>query len=274
MMVFGTGRAAFPPHQACQGLHSFIMRAALLSLAMLPLLVSAQDWCPPGATWHHTCTNGWAHDGYARYTHVGDTGVGGVTAQHIDQYVEGTAFSEPFAMTMAEPVITADLGDLVTIWNGQGFDTLFHFAALPGDSWRLAPSGSPTTFVTVLDTGTLVVGGLSLRFLVTDNDTIVERLGALQRVLPPWPVLTLDANNGPLRCYSDVDIQFQAASWDFGCASFTSVAERSENNLLPFPNPGSTHFTLELSHPARTPSPSSMPRGACCWSSAPPRNGR
>jgi hypothetical protein len=167
-------------------------------------------------------------------------------AQRIEQYAEGTAYGELYAVTMTEPVLTSAQGDLVSIWNGQGFDTLFHFGAIPGDAWRLAPSLTPNAVITVIDTGTMIINGLPLRFIVTDNDTIVERLGALDRVLPPWPIVTLDANNGALRCYSDDDIQFQAPAWSFGCASYTSVLALGVDAISLYPNPGTTYFTLTL----------------------------
>ncbi len=230
-----------------------VMRLLLGTLALLAMGdAQAQSWCPPGATWHHTYTNHWTHTGYTRYTYTSDTLVGGVMAQRIEQYVEGTAYGEPFAVTMTEAVLTSVQGDLVSIWNGQGFDTLFHFGAIPGDVWRLAPSLTPTAVITVTDTGTMIINGLPLRFIVTGNDTIVERLGALDRVLPPWPIVTLDASNGALRCYSDDDIQFQAPSWGYGCASYTSVLAHGVDAVSLFPNPGTTHFTLQLPPGAHT----------------------
>ena len=40
----------------------------------------AQFWCPPGATWTYTHSNCWTHEGFARYSYVGDTLIAGTPA--------------------------------------------------------------------------------------------------------------------------------------------------------------------------------------------------
>ncbi|MDQ3100440.1 MAG: T9SS type A sorting domain-containing protein [Bacteroidota bacterium] len=222
----------------------------LLIALIAPSGAMAQSWCPSGATWTYSFSNGWTHEGFVRFTYIGDTIVGGINAKHIDQYAEGLAMGDPFYWVL-EPFITAVNDQLITYWNGTSYDTLYNFAASPGDHWRMAPFLFADAVVNVLDSGTTSIEGLSLRYLVIGNngiagDTIVERLGGLHRYMLPWIDFTLDAPGGPLRCYSDLQIDYQSPWWEFGCTSFLEIDEALEIIPLLHPNPGTDHFTLQL----------------------------
>ncbi len=54
-MTAGTEQRSTHPER--HYVHSLIMRAALLTLAFLPLLASAQPWCSPGAEWIYSFGN-------------------------------------------------------------------------------------------------------------------------------------------------------------------------------------------------------------------------
>jgi len=154
------------------------------------------------------------------------------------------------------PYYTSIDGDLVSLWTGNSFDTLYHFGASIGDHWHMnVPVGTdPIVEITVMDTGTVVIDGIPLRSLAISSDgwwpgdTIVERLGTMHQQLVPWSMSVTDHLNGPLRCYLDVDINYQVPSWLFGCESWLggeALAHDSRHASL-FPNPGTDHFSIQL----------------------------
>ncbi|MDX9752262.1 MAG: T9SS type A sorting domain-containing protein [Flavobacteriales bacterium] len=226
------------------------MRTLFALLFALPAGAGAQSWCPPGAEWVYTYSNGWTVDAVATFSYTGETVIGGITAQRIDWQFTGYLF-DMFITEDRDPVFTAVNGTVVSILNENGWDTLYHFGAVPGDSWHPAPwVDMPDLAWQVTDTGTTIIDGMPLRYLAVENawmqDTIVERLGALRSFMLPWEVAFINAPTGPLRCYSDTDISYAAWWWSYGCNSVTGVAGQRADGLSLYPNPGTTHFTLDL----------------------------
>ena len=212
---------------------------------------SAQIWCSPGATWSYTYSNGWTQDGYARFTYFGDVVLNDTLAQRIAIHEEGIDWPSNTTFSWEDSVFTAVHGDLVSIWNGARFDTLYYFGAVPGDHWHRTMTNDDVSMQTevVLDTGSLVIDGMSLRYLaMVSGDSIVERLGALYSNLLPWTTMVLDEPGGPLRCYSDVDIDHVAPWWAYGCDSWTGQEELNQAvNIALSPNPG--NGLLQISWP-------------------------
>ncbi len=226
------------------------MRTTVLALPIfVSSLLNAQSWCPPGAEWSNTFSNGWTFEGFARFTFSGDTIIGSLPSQKIQLHAEGLNFGDPTAWDLGPYFTTVD-GDLVSIWTAAGFDTLYHFGAVPGDHWNrtLADGSDSMAPLTIADTGNMVIDGVQLHFLVaTDGDTIVERLGSLHHVLLPWVPVTLDAADGALRCYNDFEIDHVDPNWSYGCASLLGIEpENPLLELVPAPNPGTDQFTIEL----------------------------
>ncbi|MBL7963730.1 MAG: T9SS type A sorting domain-containing protein [Flavobacteriales bacterium] len=236
------------------------MRAALFTLAVLPLLAAAQSWCPPGATWTYRMQATWG-EGYYELAYAGDSLVAGQPAQKITSlsayhyYADDTTIvTEPLHYTL-----TVAMGDLVGWWdmNALSFDTLYDFAATPGDHW-LPPNAvglcPPYERIEVVDTGSTSISGVSLRYLdirqAGAEDTvysrITERLGWEweMNIWPPCaaPPMTLLG----LVCYSDDEISWTDPDWSIGCQSVASIVEKEVSALRIFPNPGTTHFTLDL----------------------------
>lgn len=235
----------------------YMQRIILLFLfGSFTLLGSSQIWCPPGATWTYTYTDGWVYDGMARYQYVGDTVMAGSNAQMITLHTEGHFWPlDTVLVDDGEEFFTRVEGARVDLWNGAEFDTLYNFAAMPGDHWSMnTPDGiDPFLTLTVQDTGHTTIDGSSLRYLVTtSSDTVIERLGSLPYHFVPWTLSVLDASNGPLRCYEDVDINYHSPSWSFGCGSISGMPEMEDVAIGLFPNPGTGHFTLSLAPGAHT----------------------
>ncbi|HMQ77677.1 MAG TPA: T9SS type A sorting domain-containing protein [Flavobacteriales bacterium] len=238
------------------------MRAAVLPLALLPLLASAQAWCPPGATWTFEYTNILGgYSGVQRVEYTADTLLSGFTAQRLDQTnVVAPWGTTNYTVYPSFPLFTRYANEVVFIWdNNSSYDTLFWFGAAPGDHWNAAgwPDGS-TIMITVMDTATEVIDGVPLRRLVVEPipgspvDTVYERIGGLHLHINAFNWYVTDVPYDGLWCYSDQDIDF-AMPGVSDCGYTLSVPDRPvAHGAVPFPNPGTTHFTLDLPHGPHT----------------------
>lgn len=217
----------------------------LPALLLLAFPLQAQNWCPPGATWTYSYFDGWAGAGITRYVYAGDTLIDGSPCQRIDQFVElesGTIYDMPAS------VITKVDGDLISILTGTGFDTLYWFGAAPGDHWKFPGIGAGGEQVlNVTDTGTVVIDGLSLHYLATEHDTLIERIGPLLSLMTLWDLTVVDGPGGQLRCYSDHTISYRAPWWAYDCESLMDIADPLPGTLtLISPNPGVNQLVLQV----------------------------
>lgn len=234
------------------------MRAALLPLVLLPLLAAAQSWCPPGATWSYaTQISQYPTNRIYRYT--GDTVVGGHSAQHllvVDQYINpNTQQVDTFWLPVH--VLTRLNDDVVWLWSElqQAWDTMYWYGAAPGDSWappfalpdecELSGTGD---LVHVLDTGTVDVDGMLLQYWDVDlgwyDGRIIERLG-WSVAFTPFPGCWWDVVYS-LTCYSDNVIAYETVPGQNSCFLITGMHLEEKGRIVLFPNPGTTHFTLDL----------------------------
>jgi hypothetical protein len=232
------------------------MRATLFSMALLPLLACAQSWCPPGATWTHEYADVMGgYFGVQRVEYAGDTMVGGYLAQELRQtHVVAPWGTTNYASYSTASLITRSENDLVYIWDGVSeYDTLFWFGASPGERWN-APGWSDDSDIalTVLDTATVLIQGNPLRRLAVGFmqgwpiDTLYERIGFSHDYLNGWSWFLLDMPWNGLMCYSDQDIDFVAPGVT-DCGYTLSVPNDPRVlDASPIPNPGTTHFTLDL----------------------------
>jgi hypothetical protein len=233
------------------------MRAALIPLALLPLLVAAQSWCPQGATWEFDFGSQQA-SGIAHAQYAGDTLIGGVAYQRIDHTIYAPnpngMFGQPFVSPL-DPLFTRYAEDVVLIrnsWTGAD-DTLMWFGAIPGDQWRLHGLWDDE-FMVVQDTGRYQLEGDQLRWLVVNvplwgPDTLRERIGFDRIYLQPELSLMIDYTVIGLKCYWD-DLLPGTYTGPSGWApcQFTASIPAHASSVVPppFPNPGTTHFTLSL----------------------------
>ncbi len=236
------------------------MRAALLSLLLLPLLACAQSWCPPGATWTYG-TDMFGLYGYGQYVYVSDTTVGGQLAHRIDAQGAMSMAGQTPVDHWSQPIaaITAQIGDVVALWSNteQAWDTLFWLGAVPGDSWirRGGPNGDcdPLDSLVIVDTTTVVYDGLPLRRWTVEQrsngmsmftETFTERLGWTMN-FSPYPACIIWDGPVGMRCYSDQDISVNFTG--LGCETLVGINDHAAIlRLSVLPNPGTTHFTLDL----------------------------
>ncbi|MBK8497536.1 MAG: T9SS type A sorting domain-containing protein [Flavobacteriales bacterium] len=234
--------------------------ATLLLICLIGLQAKAQSWCPPGAEWISKPTVGWPVEGYTRVYYAGDTVLDGITGQRLaEQHAEQAWGSQDiFYYLHPAAMITASSNGVVFIWSTQveTWDTLFWFLAEPGDRWQRAHDvpivGNPSDWIEVIDTTTIIVDGVPLRQLTVEQvcdgtwvnwgGTITERLGYWTPFYFPAACST-ESGIFELRCYSDNEIDF---AYGLPCDLFLSVTTNQDPGLEPFPNPGSSNFTLSL----------------------------
>jgi hypothetical protein len=196
--------------------------------------------------------------GVTRVVYEGDTLVGGFTAQKLRE----TDVTAPWgstnyaSSTYSAPILTRSADGIVYVWDGSNaFDTLMWFSAAPAQYWAsLGLDNDPYNRITVLDTSTVVIGGTPLRQLIVQRgdwdwmppDTLRERIGFHFNYLNGWSWFLTDQPWSGLMCYSDQSIDFVVPGIT-DCGFTLSVNElSSEDHLGMFPNPGTTHFTLDL----------------------------
>lgn len=232
------------------------MRAALLSLLLLPLLACGQSWCPPGARWTFGYIDQLFGSGIHRIELAGDTLIDGHQAQRLEHWVRfGGGWGQPEWQTVRWPDLhTYEENGVVFLksdWS-LDFDTVMWFSAAPGDRWTI-PGMDDWGFV-VLDTSTIALDGMALKQLIVQVepegwfmvDTLRERIGYKWFFIDPAESMVIDGNYDGLRCYEDESISF-SAPWVSDCG-FTMSVHPSELGkvALPIPNPGTIHFTLDL----------------------------
>src|SRR4051812_17090268 len=179
----------------------------------------AQTWSPPGAIWHYNYFNIGFY-GYSEIIYTGDTVINSITCKKLDRSLHIIDYINQFHNYYLGTEYTYEQNGVVFVYFNNHFDTLFNFNASIGESWRLArqpPNANlcdSNSIVTVLDTGTLIINSLPLRYKkVLFNygnswifpDTIIERIGTtLWYMIPYDRCAAVDAYQGGfLRCYSD-----------------------------------------------------------------------
>ncbi len=237
-----------------------MLRANILALfTVLAICSQAQTWCPPGAEWLFNFYSQQA-TGVRRAWYSGDTLVGGLPCQRIDQTIIAYEPIPPFGSAFIQqdqPIITHGQGDLLRIWDQANnvFDTLAWFSAVPGDRWNVPHyEFSGACYFEVLDTGTRVVAGIPLRFLVVEEpivmgfvDTLFERIGFERFYVRPIETMLIDLTTTGLVCYRDDVLGQVDGGWPWHPCDFSlSLEEESAQRAQPFPNPGSDHFTISL----------------------------
>lgn len=216
----------------------------------------AQQWCMPGARWYHDEFEYtmWGYASYVETYYAGDT----LIADSLCQELSYTHyyFNDQSQMTVAVALgnfYTASSPGIVRLWDGSGFDTLFHFAANPGDYWGVPDDEMR---ITVMDTGHSVIDGQLLRYQVVQvtyedmtiigADTVFERFGPLY--MYPYITFTtgiiIDGGFHGLRCYSDDEITYTRVNGHCDIGLGVDIRSRYETAAI-FPNPGRDRIWLD-----------------------------
>lgn len=160
--------------------------------------IQAQMWLETGSTWHYvhsTISSG----GFEKLVYTQDQLFQGKWCQKIDRdwyhFTTDQNGQVIFDNLQHLPhIFTYSEGDSVFRWNyhEQEFMFLYDFGAAPGDTWLVDTQTSfwegcsDSSWVTVIDTGAVIISGTSRRFLEVKreylspyvyNGTVVEGIG-------------------------------------------------------------------------------------------------
>lgn len=231
------------------------LKAMVLIMALgLSQHATAQQWCPPGAEWRYPyITLLHPEQGILRYTYEGDSLYQGLVCQHFESRVyfpDQTQWGTWHSFTTTAPGV-------ILFWNTliSQFDTLVNFDAVPGTGWSFRGFQNQDYFITVQDTGTSIMNGIQLRYLVITSDpdwfglptdTIFERVGALglHNFSPIESYFMESPTLNGLGCYRDDELQYPEpfSTWlETSCdiaLALTSQPFMDQAALTVFPNPG------------------------------------
>ena len=232
---------------------------------------SAQSWFPEGATWQHEYWNVGAFIGFTRMVVDGDTIVGGEQAQVLRRERVAAFVLPPHNWDVETrfPIIVQESDGLVNVWEGgrNRFAVLYNMNALPDEQWTMPVLYDwnvcdTTSFVQVVDTGTMVVDDVSLRWLAVERhyifdgeewnvfaDTVIERIGFTTGYFAPHDACNamVDGDEGlELRCYTDDEISYKLIQ-PWSCETLLAVPDRTGPNarLTVWPNPGGDALHLD-----------------------------
>ena len=231
-----------------------------LLVVVLSLTCQGQSWCPPGATWtYEGAISQYTTNRITRY--VGDTILGGENAQTlftvhqfihpVTQAVDTFGGEGTYSWTRAS-------GEVIWLWSAteSAWDTLYNFGAAPGSEWGpvfAEPGfcGSPEAGdkVQVLDTGTMVVQGVPLRYLDIHlgsyGGRVTERMGwsvMMETFEGCWQDLLSE-----FKCYEDYEIDYSVDPDQGSCDLATRIENRDLAEPILYPNPGNDHITISRS---------------------------
>ncbi len=183
--------------------------------------IAQQEFAPIGAEWFFTHTNHYTFSGYSHYSVEKDTLIQGKDCRKITIFCEGRMHMPAPATNKTyyiEPVFVYEENNVIYIYNnGNNFDTLANFNAVAGDQWFLNnQSCDEPRLVTVQDTGSSIVNGKSLKWLLidfqrssnqTEPDTFYQTIGSVNFSFNPYDYCEDELMHGAqslqLRCYSD-----------------------------------------------------------------------
>lgn len=243
------------------------MRKSLLLLAVMPVIASAQSWCPPGATWKTTIGPSLS-SGQLTRAYAGDTVLGGLAAQRIE--TTGYQVYNQDTIELQYSNYTSTQGQTVFLWVQSFFlptpqwDTLLRYDAQIGDHWF--PPGSDfycsqssiQGSLQVQDTGHIVVDGHTIKYWEVayldffgmpefNTGRYYERLGYMGGLVPLGGSCVIADYGEIINCYTDVDLSYLNAQYPGECdISLSTLTSRDQPTHLPFPNPGLDHFFVDL----------------------------
>ncbi len=222
-----------------------------LLLAASPLY--AQDFGSVGTEWYYSNVYGGIgppHSGYQSFKSVSDTVILGKNAHKLEVF-----YYTPHGNTSyGAPVYVYGENDTAFVFSAykDKFVAIYVFNAQQGDTITLEypepPFGAAdSNYQLKIDTISLIqIDGITLKqfkvsaigFSTTLENTIIERIGGTQWFFPLG--ITIPEIPGPLRCYSDAQLDTNFFSFDCDYSSTSSVNELSDPfKITIYPNPAS-----------------------------------
>ena len=169
----------------------------LLSFGLMSLCINAQVWVDSGAVWHYDYSN-LSTGGYVKYVYEKDTLILNKVCQKIskstmDFYFDINGILHYWGETKWGSNYTYVSGDTVFYYRDNQFFVMYNFGASVGDTWIVSTTNeygfcNDTSSVEVTETGTMLINGISLRYInlrPTPNSLVglkgkyVERIGCI-----------------------------------------------------------------------------------------------
>lgn len=223
-----------------------------------------QNFGAIGTQWYYSEHASGAAPPNSEYLHlqsVTDTVIEGVTTHKISR----TYYKHNGDTVTFDPIYVYEQSDTAFMYNFQKskFQTIYIFNAQQGDTLTLdivetLPWTTDSTYRLVIDTvETVIINGISLKKYRTialdelqfyNGGYFMDRIGGLDWFFPRATII-LEAG-GPIRCYSDsqIDTSFQSVACDYRL--ITSIGEINPNyRIQVFPNPLQNELTIQSEQP-------------------------
>lgn len=235
----------------------------ILVSAMTALLFG-QNFGSVGTQWYYSEHAGGMAPPNSEYLHlqsVADTVINNITTHKIVR----TYYKFNGDTVLMDPLYVYEQSDTAFIYNTQKakFQTIYIFNAIQGDTLTLdfpepLPWTTDSTYALVIDTvETVIVDGVSLKkyrtnalneFQFYNGGYFMDRIGGLDWFFPR--AITIPEAGGPLRCYSDnqVDTSFQSVACDYRLATSVNDIIITEE-ISVFPNPVQSQLTIQSESP-------------------------
>ncbi len=243
-----------------------MMKTILISILLIFSLQTTfgQKWCAPGAKWTYGTSCGGTCSGIIELTYSGDTVINSINCKKLKKTRDGQYFI-PFGLFHDDLgiEITYEQDSVVYIRSNNSFDTLYNFKASIGDSWGMVRPCDSTSNITVLDTGTIIINTIHLKFLAVNlhfnngnfppdyTDTIIEKVGFIGSyyIASDFCGAPLDvAEGGRFKCYNDHNFNTFKAYWSASCTFPVGINEiEKEIPIRIYPSPARDFITISTS---------------------------
>ncbi len=241
------------------------MKTALTIIIFIFSLQTAfgQTWCPAGAKWTYSASCNGSCNGVITLTYSGDTVINSINCKKLTKTRNGQNIIPPtFFQETLGTEITYEQNGVVYIRTNNIFDTLYNFKASIGDHWKMARHSfycDSTSNIKVLDTGTIIINSIPLKFLAVnlhyDNnyptdyqDTIIEKIGFIGSyyiVSDMCGAVHDAAEGGAFQCYSDDNFNTYKSHWATTCTFIVGIEEpKKETSINIYPSPASNFITI------------------------------
>lgn len=237
------------------------MRALLISLLLLPGIITAQDFAPLGSIWHYANIEDFfdTRIGYVTLESIGDTVIQGFEARVLEETeyrTSGDTIHKRFEFLRIS-------GD--TVWryaDDDEFYLLYNFSASVGDTWttkayHLLNGEDVEVEIRVDSITTTMINGQNLKTMYYDTgESDLSYLGARvteviggESFMFPFNYAWQDGDiRIGLRCYNDANFGHFMRDGVTQCNELITDLEdvNADDQIRVYPNPSSGQITIEL----------------------------
>jgi hypothetical protein len=242
------------------------MKTSLLQITIFFLLsttLSAQVWCAPGAMWQYYIRGSFPVSGPFGNHQLSFTNTVTING-HIYDQLQSTTQGSVDIYPWTGPSVTVCVrkhNEVIYYWLDGSEDTLADMNAVPGDGWyNYWENDTVPTKNTVIDTGRVTIGNLSIKALFFDSahtrafiDGIGYNFDFFYQYFWNYPNTTdVYPWYGHFKCYSDQNGTTYKTDPAWACTKIgTGITELHFDELRIVPNPATSFFTITSSVKAK-----------------------